>query len=270
MAITQINEYGSSNTDIVNLQTTVDSQRIGYFQGSLTEWDTSTVPEIAAGTVFENNGALWEITTDTSIGGSPSDGKVYIYFDCDTPAFTFTNTAPTWSDSKQGWYGTSGTVNYRYIPFIMTKATTNYTDKRVIIVNNQTNRTTLEDGADADNELFFASDASIEWDESEDYFILNKKIKIVSTKYGYTGALGSSFLSFVAGVSTENNVFDGISPYLDTNTTVMATGEYGSDPIFAVAKGTTSVYVYYGSSGGSKQFDDGVASTIPADFSIYF
>ena len=117
MAINQVNSYGAANTDIVNVQTTVDSQRLGYHQVSLTEWGTTTVPAIAAGSVFENNGALWEITTNTALTGSPSDGKVFIYFDSDTPQFVMTNTAPTWSASKQGWYGTGGTANYRYLLF---------------------------------------------------------------------------------------------------------------------------------------------------------
>jgi hypothetical protein len=43
----------------------------------------------------------------------------------------FTATAPTWSDSKQGWYGTGGQANYRYTNVKMTKASTSYSGKEI-------------------------------------------------------------------------------------------------------------------------------------------
>ena len=111
MAINQVNSYSVSNTNILNLQDTVDDQRIGYHQVSLTELDSETVPQIAAGSKFENNGALWEVTTNTSIGGTPTEGINYIEFDPSTPAFTWSSTLGTWSDSKQGFYNS----NNRYL-----------------------------------------------------------------------------------------------------------------------------------------------------------
>jgi hypothetical protein len=217
MAGNKVNNYGIGDTNFDELMLTADAQRVGFHQVSLTNYDTTTVPQIAAGSYVEVNGALYSFGSNETILGSPSDGDVYIYlsqqvgtasgattdstgysigstvitlasagtgtiiigdrvtFAGDTVAYevtsgdadvsnggsitiaspglltaipasataitvsagaiiaTFTNTAPTWSDSKQGWYGTGGSANYRYLNFIMTKATTSYSEKRTYL-----------------------------------------------------------------------------------------------------------------------------------------
>lgn len=73
---------------------------------SLTNWDTGTTkPQIAAGSVVEANGILWDVTTDTDIDTSgASTGTIYVYFDDTVPEFKFLDTAPTWSATLNGWY----------------------------------------------------------------------------------------------------------------------------------------------------------------------
>lgn len=216
MSGTIINNYGIGDVNFDNLMLTTDAQRIGYHSLTLTEFDTNTVPEIAAGSKIEVNGSLYEFDSNESISGSPSDGDVYIYLsetkgtasgattdatgyaigtttitlasagtgtiivgdrvtfagdtvkyvvmsgDSDvsnggtitiaspglltaipssTTAITvytgaveanFTNVAPTWSDSKQGWYGTGGSSNYRYVNYVMDKSGSNYSEKQEI------------------------------------------------------------------------------------------------------------------------------------------
>lgn len=288
MAINQVNSYGASGTgnDIENLQDTVDDQRISYFGISLTEWNTTTIPQIAAGSKLENNGALWEVTTNTTITGSPSDGKVFIYFNPTTPAFVFTNTVPTWSDSKQGWYGTGGSANYRYLPFATTKSGSSYSDKRVMVVNHQTDRTTLEDGTDSDRELFWASDASILWDESEDEFVSSKSLNLtgtieassnISSTGGYLSAdLGRQITQKedFSTSQTQDNVYDSLSPNLPDGIEVIATGEYGTGTILSVKKELSVITVYY--VGGapsvisSVTFTNGTGTTIPQTLVICF
>lgn len=134
MSSVQINYYSNSDVSIIDLMNTADASFIGRHQVSLTNYDNTSLPAIAAGSIVENNGGLFKFTTETAISGSPSDGTVYIYLvPSGDPALgtatvtpTFTNTAPTWSDSKQGWYGTSGSANYRYLEFKITKSTTYY------------------------------------------------------------------------------------------------------------------------------------------------
>lgn len=141
--INQLNFYSNADTSITDVQNTLDATFIGKESVSLTEWLTTTESQIAAGSILENNGTLFEVTTDTDIDGSPTDGKVYIYLipsgdpalGTATVTATYTNTAPTWSGAKQGWYGTAGAANYRYLPFAMTKATTTYSNKYMLYPN---------------------------------------------------------------------------------------------------------------------------------------
>ena len=123
MAGTKVNNYAIGDSDIEAVMLTTDQIYKGQCHVSLTEMSTTTVPKIAAGSWIENNGTLFKFDSDETLTGSPSDGIVYIRIVPSTSTCTaeMTNTAPTWSDSKQGWYGTSGTANYRYIETTVSK-----------------------------------------------------------------------------------------------------------------------------------------------------
>ena len=128
MAGTKVNNYAIGDSDIEAVMLTTDQIYKGQCQVSLTEMSTTTVPKIAAGSWIENNGTLFKFDSDETLTGSPSDGIVYIRIVPSTSTCTaeMTNTAPTWSDSKQGWYGTSGAANYRYIPIWLIKSSSVY------------------------------------------------------------------------------------------------------------------------------------------------
>jgi len=132
MAGSKVNDYGIGDTNATSIMETLDTQRYGYHAISLTNYDNTTKPAIAAGSKVEINGALFKFDSEEAISGTPSDGSVYILLSPsgDSVTASFTNTAPTWSDSKQGWYGTGGNANYRYANFIMTKSGASYSDKR--------------------------------------------------------------------------------------------------------------------------------------------
>jgi hypothetical protein len=132
MAGSLINTYTQLDTDILALQLTSDANFVGKHNVSLTNYDTTGVPAIAAGSIVECNGALFEFTADEAVTGTPSNGTVYIQIVPSTTTCTaaFTNTAPTWSDAKQGFYGTGGAANYRYLEFEMTRSSaTVYSNK---------------------------------------------------------------------------------------------------------------------------------------------
>ena len=139
MAGTLINDYSNSDSNILAVQSTLDKTFFGKIDSiTLTEFDSSTVPAIAAGSVVENNGAIYSFSSEESISltdpvtsATVADGTVYVCLVPGTGTITaaFTATAPTWSDSKQGFYGTGGQANYRYLPYYATKASTSYTDK---------------------------------------------------------------------------------------------------------------------------------------------
>lgn len=132
MAGSLINTYTQLDTDILALQLTSDANFVGKHNISLTNYDTTGVPAIAAGSIVECNGALFEFTADEAVTGTPSNGTVYIQIIPSTTTCTaaFTNTAPTWSDAKQGFYGTDAAANYRYLEFEMTRSSaTVYSNK---------------------------------------------------------------------------------------------------------------------------------------------
>jgi hypothetical protein len=128
MSGSKINDYAIGDQNIQSVMLTLDKAFKGLHQVSLTNYDTTDESEIAAGSVVEVNGALYKFDSDESITGSPSDGTVYIYLvpSGDTVTAAYTNTAPTWSDSKQGWYGTGASANYRYLEFVLFKLSSAY------------------------------------------------------------------------------------------------------------------------------------------------
>ena len=134
MSGTKVNDYSIGDSNIQSVMLTLDKAFKGFHQASLTNYNTTDESAIAAGSVVEVNGALYKFDSDESITGSPSDGTVYIYLvpSGDTVTAAYTNTAPTWSDSKQGWYGTGGNANYRYLEFALTKASADWSNKRRI------------------------------------------------------------------------------------------------------------------------------------------
>jgi hypothetical protein len=106
----------------------VDSQRRGCHQVTLTEIDTTTIPQVAAGSMVEVGGSLYEAdnneTIDTSFEVDPAVGGADTYYICLVPTTgvvtpSWTTYAPEWSDAKQGWYGDGVNVaaNCRYIKY---------------------------------------------------------------------------------------------------------------------------------------------------------
>ena len=143
MALTKKNEYSVGDVNLTALMDSTDKQRKGKHDVSLTEYDTTNEPSIAAGSVVEINGALFEAESDESISESPSDGDVYIKLIPDGLEATaeFTNDAPTWDDEKQGWYE-SGTNN-RYLNYIIDLDSGDYTKYKL-----ENESTTLKVGGD--------------------------------------------------------------------------------------------------------------------------
>lgn len=114
------------------MQLTEDKSFKSIHNVSLTNYDNTSLPAIAAGSCIEINGAFYEVTVNEAIGGSASDGANYIICTPSTSTFSaaWTTTAPTWSDAKQGFYGTGGNANNRYLGYKITKAGTSYAKQR--------------------------------------------------------------------------------------------------------------------------------------------
>ena len=134
MAGAKINEYGVADKSLTALMASADAQRIGFCALSLTEYATTSEPAIAAGSKIECNGALFGFDTELAITGSPADGEVYIIVKPDGSSITaeYTTTAPTYSATKFGWYGTGDNANYRYVGSLILDAA-EYRNKYVYI-----------------------------------------------------------------------------------------------------------------------------------------
>lgn len=123
MAGSEINLYGVGDVDLTALMDTVDKQRVTYQGLSLTNYDNTSEPAIASGSLSEVAGALFKFTSEEAItgwGSISNDTDVYIKLvpagtDPDTVTAEFTDISPVWSDAKQGWYGTGGSANHRYV-----------------------------------------------------------------------------------------------------------------------------------------------------------
>jgi hypothetical protein len=141
MAMDKVNNYSQVDSNILELQLTTDKAYKSQHTLTLTNYNNTTVPAIAAGSAIEVNGTLYKAdteeaisTTDPVTSAAVADGTVYV---CIVPGATtctaaFTATAPTWSDSKQGWYGTGGQANYRYVNFMCTLSSGSYNYKNTL------------------------------------------------------------------------------------------------------------------------------------------
>lgn len=131
MAGSKVNNYGVGDVDLTALMDSTDVQRKGYVGLSITNFDNDSEPAIAIGSKIEVNGALFEFDSEEAIGGAPADGIIYIKTIPAGASITaeFTATAPTWDDSKQGWYGTVASATHRYLPYRMILDTGDYKEK---------------------------------------------------------------------------------------------------------------------------------------------
>jgi len=105
MALTQISFPAEGASDWTAHIDMFKDLILGYIQCSLTEWDTGTVPQLAAGSKVELNGSYYYAGSNQSISGTPSSDYInYIYLDATAYTLSWSTTPPTWSDAKQGWY----------------------------------------------------------------------------------------------------------------------------------------------------------------------
>ncbi len=118
----EINLYAVGDVDLTALMNTVDLQRVTFQGLSLTNYDNTSLPAIAAGSLVEVAGALFKFASEEAITGwgSVAVGAAYIKLvpagtDPDTVTAEFTDIVPSWVDAKQGWYGIGGAANHRYV-----------------------------------------------------------------------------------------------------------------------------------------------------------
>lgn len=168
---------------VTTLANQLEKQRIGFIGLSIDEWDTGNEPEVQSGSKIEISGSLYEFTAaedvdpDGNWAGIGNSTIVYGYCDANNLKLVLTTTAPTWIDTKNGYY--DATETYRYYMRLYKDAAGDYTQKaiylnRYMLLTYQGIQ--LSEGANADALIRFATDASILWDEGNDEFVIDKNL----------------------------------------------------------------------------------------------
>jgi hypothetical protein len=137
MALVKKNEYSIGDLVLDSMMECLDLAQIGKDQITISNLGNTTIPVVLAGSMIENNGAVYYAETDQAPAGTPSNGACYIKMvpGVDEAVATWTNTAPTWDGEKQGWYSpTGGEENHRYCKYYIVKATAAYTKYHLLSV----------------------------------------------------------------------------------------------------------------------------------------
>ena len=125
MATDKINNYAIGDNNFESVMLTLDQT----FRNKHDCYSFSATA-LKAGSVIEINGSLYPVTQDVTLPDMSSN-KYLMAVPASDGTFTLlaTSTAPTWSDSKQGFYGTSTTANYKYIAVLESAVLYKYNDR---------------------------------------------------------------------------------------------------------------------------------------------
>ena len=108
MAFQKTSDYAVGDVNFTSFMNSLDTTRRGGSSITLSNYDNDSAPVVKVGSWFENNGALYEVITGdetpTGYSGISNSTTFYLYYDDSGDEFIYSSTAPTWSDSKQGWY----------------------------------------------------------------------------------------------------------------------------------------------------------------------
>ena len=156
---------------------------------TISEYDTTAAPDVKAKSVFENNGTVTEVATDTTptgYAGISSGTTFYTYWDESESVFIYSAAAPTWSDLLQGWYNGNDRA---FFSMYKDSGGTLYENKSLLSCQNNISLngslSLYDRGVNQDRNIEFASDADLLWDESEDKFELNKKLSVPTINTGH-------------------------------------------------------------------------------------
>jgi hypothetical protein len=240
----------------------LQEQRKGFEALSITNFDTvdTTAPQIALGSRIEIAGSVVQFTANESLVGFAGlgVGVAYAYIDGVALTANWTATAPTWSTEKQAYYDVTGAN--RYFLRCLKDAGGNYLQKALYTNKRGILRTytglALNPGANGDQEIRFATDASILWDESEDEFISDKRFHSalqIGSAHGFkpTGLVSNN-------ITAENTLFDALSPYISNTgdkiltsggATTLAYGDFIVSQIERTAPTTMKLYGFSFSTG---------------------
>jgi len=183
-----------SGTQQVTVATQIEQQRLRSNAISLTEWTSTDPAQIAAGSKVEVGGSLYYFSSDDTIEDwavipNLSVGYIRLVPSGTTITAYWGSAAPTFSDSKQGWYA-SAASNQRVVGGVYKSGANSYEDKWLYSGRNKKDASWITEGAslsigisfkgsaDIDRRIEFSETSDILWDQSEDEFNLNKPLNI--------------------------------------------------------------------------------------------
>jgi len=120
MSGTKINNYSTSNVNLTNIMTCLDTLRIGQLYISLNEYNSTLIPTIYAGSVAEVAGTQYKFSTTESfstsnvISTSACSYSMILIPSSSQCSAAFSTIIPAWRSDYQGYYN-STTSNYRSI-----------------------------------------------------------------------------------------------------------------------------------------------------------
>ncbi len=108
MSIVLVNDFAVGDVNLTAMMETLNITYKGKSEVTLSNYDNDTAPDVKVGSVFDCNGSIFEVTsndeTPSGYSGIANDTMFYLIYSAGLNEFIYTATAPTWSDSKQGWY----------------------------------------------------------------------------------------------------------------------------------------------------------------------
>ncbi|HPM35719.1 MAG TPA: hypothetical protein PLE16_14095, partial [Spirochaetota bacterium] len=109
----RISKYHIGQQDAENLMKTVSLQRKGLMLVTLTNFENTSAPAIARGSICDVANTLYE-SAGEAIRGTAVNGLNYIKLrptSDDNIAAYYTQAAPAWSAELGGWYGVGESAN---------------------------------------------------------------------------------------------------------------------------------------------------------------
>ena len=108
MSVEQLNNYSNGDFNLSAIIDTLNRSYKGAATISLSNFDNNSVPAVKAGSVFDDNGALFLVKDDdetpSGFSSITDETQFYLYYDDSEGDFIYLETAPVWSDALQGYY----------------------------------------------------------------------------------------------------------------------------------------------------------------------
>ena len=140
MAGARVNNYSPSTTDLTSVMGTLDGTRTGYLALSLTNYNSTSRPAIAAGSLVEVAGTLFRFSTEEIIStASVTSTAANMHYIRLVPSSSecsaqFSTTVSVWRDDLQGYYYSTSSndrvVGYAYF------TGADYIHKNIYVVRN--------------------------------------------------------------------------------------------------------------------------------------